>query len=81
MDETNYWYLDELSGISIQHSDAPNVRTSPFLYAPTYKLSESEPMTLMWPVKNIANSELLYRDYLAGFDESMHRSARLGIWF
>lgn len=81
MDETSYWYLNDLCGISIQHSDTPNTRMAPFLYAPNNKISEAKSFTIMWPIEDIAEGHSLFRDYLVGFDEKLHRSARLTVWF
>ena len=37
--------------------------------------------SVVWPIKDIKNNELLYRDYLIGVDETKWRSARLYPWF
>ncbi|KAL4505169.1 hypothetical protein ABPG72_016236 [Tetrahymena utriculariae] len=81
MDETSYWYLNDLCGISVQHSDTPNIRMAPFLYAPNNQLKEAKCYTIMWPLEDISIGSYLFRDYLVGFDETSHRSARLSIWF
>lgn len=82
MDETAYWYVDELSGIAIQHSDAPNLRVTPFLYAPSFKLDTAKAVTIAWPVLNINAGDAAYKDYLNGFTEQFHhRSARLSMLF
>lgn len=53
MDETSYWYLNDLTGIAVQHSETPNAVLIPFLYAPHYKLEDARPCSLLWVVKDI----------------------------
>jgi tubulin--tyrosine ligase-like protein 12 len=51
----------------IPHSDDPNIKLMPFLYAPNNKLDESvQAYSIFWPVKDIEHDNLSYRDYLNG---------------
>jgi tubulin--tyrosine ligase-like protein 12 len=51
----------------IPHNDNPNVKIIPFLYAPNNKMdSEVQAFSIMWPIKDIKEGELLTKDYLNG---------------
>lgn len=51
----------------IPHSDDPNMKIIPFLYAPNYKLdSDVQAFSLLWPLKDIKAGDLLTKDYLNG---------------
>jgi len=56
MDETSYWYLNDLPGIAIQHSDKPNTKLIPFLYAPHFKLEDARAYSVMWAETDIAEN-------------------------
>jgi hypothetical protein len=77
------WFLQDEVGSSIGHSDLPNVQVVPFMYSPSNSASDSDALSfnLMWPVKDIAAADGIYRDFLAGFDETKFRSARLYTWY
>lgn len=67
LDESSTWYINDEVGSMIPHSDDPNVKLIPFLYAPNYKLdSEVQAFSIMWPIKDIEPEEQIYRDYLNG---------------
>ena len=67
LDESSTWYINDEVGSMIPHSDCPNVKLTPFLYAPNFKLdSEVQAFSIMWPVKDIKAGELIFRDYLNG---------------
>ena len=69
-------------GSCIPHSDQPNVKLMPFLYAPNNKLDEKAiSFTLMWPLQDIKAGEYLTRDYLNGIKEEKQRSTRKAAWF
>lgn len=73
--------MDEL-GCAIQHSDVPNVVMAPFLFAKNNRLDEEVvSFSIIWPVKDIKKGDLVFRDYVFGMDETLHRSARLTVWF
>jgi tubulin--tyrosine ligase-like protein 12 len=72
--------MDEL-GSSIQHSDIPNVKVMPLLYLPSGTLDSAISYSIMWPTKNIAKGNPIFRDYLIGIDESKFRSCRLSVWY
>lgn len=37
--------------------------------------------SIFWPLKPIAAGDIIYRDYLLGYNEEKQRSSRLAIWF
>lgn len=53
------------------------------MYSPNNSLSDPNKVTfnILWPIKDIAASEGIYRDFLFGITESSNRSARLHTWF
>ncbi len=54
----------------IPHSDDPNVKLIPFLYAPNYKLdADVQAFSILWPVKEIEKQGQIFRDYLNGMKE------------
>ncbi|KAJ1959048.1 hypothetical protein GGI12_004543 [Dipsacomyces acuminosporus] len=58
--QTN-WYIQDEVGLSIQHSDDPNAKVTPFLYLTPH--GRMMPFSIVWPVKPIAQDEALTRDY------------------
>jgi len=67
LDESSTWYINDEVGSMIPHSDDPNVKLIPFLYAPNFKLdSEVQAFSILWPVKDIPAGGQLLRDYLNG---------------
>lgn len=82
LDETAIWYVNDELGSSITHSDNPEVVLAPFLYSPNLKVGEElEAFTIMWTVKDIAEGQLVERDYLCGLPEAKQRSSRLAAWY
>jgi tubulin--tyrosine ligase-like protein 12 len=83
MDEENIWYINDEIGSLIKHSDQPNFAMHPFIYAPSNKLEDPHTITysVCWPVKNIAEGDVIYRDFLKGYDEEKFRSTRFSVWF
>jgi hypothetical protein len=54
----------------------------PLLYLPNGVIDDHTiSYSLLWPIRDLAPSEPIYRDYLAGITESQFRSARLSVWF
>lgn len=54
----------------------------PLLYLPNGKIDEQAiSYSLLWPLRDLAPNEPIYRDYLVGIDESKYRSCRLAVWF
>lgn len=53
------------------------------MYSPNNSLSDPNKVTfnILWPVRDIAANEAIYRDFLYGVTESNNRSARLHTWF
>ncbi len=77
------WFLQDEVGSAIGHSDSPNVRVAPFMYSPANSASDPAAISfnVMWPVKDMAANDAIYRDFLFGFGEQQFRSARLHAWF
>ena len=73
------YYMQDEVGSSVQHSDSPNVRCVSFVYSP--KNEEPISYNILWPVRDIDQSDAIYRDFLDGFTEQQFRSARLHTWF
>lgn len=54
MDETSVWYVNDEIGSALSHSDSPQCKTAPFLYAPNRKMdSEVQAYTLLWLCKDV----------------------------
>lgn len=54
LDQTSIWYVNDELGSAITHSDAPNVKAMPFLYASDNKIGENmQAFTVLWPVNDI----------------------------
>ena len=92
-DQESYWYIMDEVGSALMHSDVSNVEVHPFIYwrdlvamsnpnnyqevDPTLRITYS----ILWPKKDIAKEELLYRDFLPKVTEDEFRSAKLWVWF
>ena len=73
--------MDEV-GTAMRHSDEPNFAVHPFIYSPNMKLDDHTiTYSIAWPIKDINDGDVIYRDFLKGIDESKFRSARLAVWF
>lgn len=82
MDEENIWYINDEVGSLMKHSDQPNMAVHPFIYAPNNALdAHTITYTVCWPLRDMAQGEVIYRDFLQGFDESKYRSTRFTVWF
>lgn len=75
-DRVPVWYvLDEL-GSGITHSDTPNFRAVPFIYVP-----EQLTYTLLFPINNVEEGELITRNFVEGqIPGSLQREAMLIPW-
>ncbi|EGR30458.1 tubulin-tyrosine ligase family protein, putative [Ichthyophthirius multifiliis] len=82
IDQSSVWYLNDLCGISIQHSDIDNVRLIPFLFAPNNEMDDKMiSYSVLWVSENIKSGDQIYRDYLFGINEKKQRSSRLTAFF
>ena len=83
MDEENIWYINDEIGSLMKHSDQPNFAMHPFIYAPNNKIDDPTTITysVCWPLKDIAEGDVIYRDFLEGYDEEKFRSTRFTVWF
>jgi tubulin--tyrosine ligase-like protein 12 len=82
MDEENIWYINDEVGSSIRHSDVPNFAVHPFIYAPNNKFdAHTITYSIAWPLADLADGDVIFRDFLKGFDETKFRSTRFTVWF
>jgi tubulin--tyrosine ligase-like protein 12 len=82
MDEENIWYIMDEVGSSMTHSDIPNFAVHPFIYSPNNALdAHTITYSICWPLSDLKQGEIIYRDYLSGITEDKFRSTRLSVWF
>lgn len=83
IDEENIWYINDEIGSLMKHSDQPNFAMHPFIYAPNNKIEDPATITysICWPVKDLAEGDVVYRDFLKGYTEEKYRSTRFTVWF
>lgn len=81
-DETSVWYINDELGCALTHSDTPQCKIAPFLYAPNKRMDgEVRACTLMWLCRGVKEGEIVERDYLNGIGEDKQRSSRLVVWY
>lgn len=53
------------------------------MYSPNNKADDANTISynVVWPVRDVAQKDAIYRDYLQGYTEAQFRSARLYVWF
>ena len=66
------WYLCDEVGLSISHSNSPNIRSCPFYVQ--IDGQESYTISILWPITDIEEGEILYRDYMFGIESEVLRS-------
>ena len=83
MDEENIWYINDEIGSMMKHSDVPNFAMHPFIFAPNNKIDDAQTITysVCWPVQDINEGEVIFRDFLKGYTEEKFRSTRFSVWF
>jgi hypothetical protein len=83
MDEENIWYINDEIGSLFKHSDQPNFAMHPLIYAPSNKIDDPHTISysVCWPLKNLGEGDIIYRDFLKGYDEEKFRSTRFTVWF
>lgn len=83
IDEENIWYINDEVGCSLGHSDNPNFAIHPFVYAPNNKLGDAQTITysICWPLTDVNEGDVLFRDFLEGISEAKFRSTRFTTWF
>lgn len=69
------WYLMDQLGISINHSDDPNMRM-----ATIYFIDAQQAFNVMWPIKDIEIHHPITRDFLFGVSPQEKREALMSIW-
>jgi tubulin--tyrosine ligase-like protein 12 len=72
---TPNWYLMDQLGISINHSDLPNVMVAPF-----YFIDSQQSFSILWPIKDIAANEEITRDFLYGVQPEEKRKLLMSVW-
>ena len=81
-DETSVWYVNDEIGSAFTHSDKPQCKLAPFLYAPNQKMdSQVRAHTLLWLCNDIKEGDIVERDFLNGISEENQRSSRLAVWY
>lgn len=68
------WYVMDELGCSVIHSNSPNVRIVPFIYC------NQETYSLMFPIRDIEENEIIKRDYVEGITDPERRKALLLPW-
>ncbi|KAJ2732537.1 hypothetical protein IW152_003744 [Coemansia sp. BCRC 34962] len=58
--QTN-WYIQDEVGLSVAHSNDPNVCCLPFLYLGAQ--GQMSPFSILWPIKQISSGDALTRDF------------------
>jgi tubulin--tyrosine ligase-like protein 12 len=83
IDESSIWYVPDEVGCAVAHSDQPNCVMMPFIYSPANSFTDENTITysVLWPVMDLHENDMLYRDNLYKIDESKFRSSRLGVWY
>lgn len=75
-DSIPIWYVMDELGSGIQHSDMPNFRCVPFIHLP-----EGITYSLLYPLKNVKEGEMITRNYIENIsDNDLHRKAMLLPW-
>lgn len=74
-DKLPVWYIMDEIGISILHNDNPNCRIVPFYYA-----NEQITYSLLFPIEDIEETDLIFRDFAEGTTDPERRSAILLPW-
>ncbi|CAG9565578.1 unnamed protein product [Danaus chrysippus] len=75
-DRVPVWYIMDELGSAINHSDQPNFRAVPFIHIP-----EQVTYTLLFPIENVEEGDLITRNYIEGkFSDPKQREAMLIPW-
>ena len=70
------WYVMDEFGSRIQHSSNPNVKIGPFHFAKNKTV-----YSVVWPLRDIKNSEEVMRDYAYGVTDPILRQIKLMPWY
>lgn len=63
-DDYTRWFLHDEVGTAVGHSVAPNVKCCPLLVDPGAPGQEPYALSLLWPVRDLAEGARVTRDYL-----------------
>eukprot|EP00727_Mastigamoeba_balamuthi_P006412 m51a1_g2391 hypothetical protein (1004) ;mRNA; f:727949-731590 len=66
------WYVMDEVGTSVTHSDEPSFRCCAFVYAET-----GAAYSLLWPVRDLEQGDLVTRDFAHGSTHELDRAIRL----
>ncbi|XP_063704631.1 tubulin--tyrosine ligase-like protein 12 [Culicoides brevitarsis] len=69
------WYIVDEVGSAVHHSDTPNFRMVPFMH-----VDEQITYSLLFPIKDIDEGDLVTRDFVEGVTVKEHRDALLLPW-
>ncbi|XP_018576577.1 tubulin--tyrosine ligase-like protein 12 [Anoplophora glabripennis] len=74
-DKLPVWYIMDEIGTSVLHNDNPNCRIVPFYYS-----DEQITYSLLFPIEDIDEADLIFRDFAEGITDPEKRSAFLLPW-
>lgn len=74
-DQMPIWYVNDELGSAVRHSDENNFRLVPFIYIP-----EQITYSLLFPVKDVSESEKITRDFAEGITDPELRKVVLLPW-
>ncbi|XP_074035703.1 tubulin tyrosine ligase-like 12 isoform X2 [Leptinotarsa decemlineata] len=74
-DRLPVWYVMDEIGTAVLHSDQPNCRIVPFIY-----INDQITYSVLFPVEDIAEEDIVYRDFAEGVVDQDRRSALLIPW-
>ncbi|XP_056639252.1 tubulin--tyrosine ligase-like protein 12 [Diorhabda sublineata] len=74
-DSLPVWYIMDEVGTAVTHSDKPNCRIVPFVY-----INEKITYSLLFPITDIEEDDIICRDYAEGVQDSSRKEAILLPW-
>lgn len=74
-DRLPIWYIMDEVGTAVTHSNHPNCRIVPFVY-----INDQITYSILFPIEDIKEAEIITRDFAEGITESIRREAILLPW-
>ncbi|KAG5899834.1 hypothetical protein JTB14_012305 [Gonioctena quinquepunctata] len=74
-DRLPVWYVMDEIGIAVLHNDHPNCRVVPFIY-----LGDQITYSILFPIENIEEEDMIYRDFAEGIVDEVRRATLLLPW-